>query len=220
MRQYRPARRPSTFTRQGCSSIEKPRRRYELKRRAASRDETRRRIVEAAVALHETLGPAHTSLSAVAERAGVQRATLYRHFPDENALLRACSGHHLAQHPPPDPAAWRLVPDPEARLRHGLGEAYAHYRRTEAMTALALRDAPLKPVLQEVAGPVLAHLRSLADALAEPWGATASDRRLRAALGHALDFTTWRSLARHQCLTDDEVIELMLGLVRAAANAP
>ena len=94
-------------------------RKYELKARAERQEETRRRIVEAAIDLHRTLGPAHTSFSAIAERAGVQRHTLYRHFPDERAMGLACSGLYSERNPLPDPAPWWQIEDPEARLRAG-----------------------------------------------------------------------------------------------------
>ena len=115
-------------------------RKYELRRRAERQEETRQRIVEATVALHETLGAARTTISDIAARAGVERATVYRHFPDERALLTACSGHYVARHPRPDPAPWIEIADPETRLRAALAEVYAYHRRTERMTDRAIRD--------------------------------------------------------------------------------
>src|SRR2546423_4242678 len=103
-------------------------RKYELKQRADSVSETRQRIVEATVELHTELGPARTTISAIAERAGVQRLTVYRHFPDERALFEACSGHWAAENPAPDPATWAAVDDPEERRRIALIEIYAFYR--------------------------------------------------------------------------------------------
>src|SRR5829696_1786436 len=104
---------------------------YRLKKRAADMAETRRRITEAAVDLHGSVGPARTTISGVAERAGVQRATLYRHFPDEDALFVACSSHWMAQHPLPDPAGWAAIEDPDERLRVALKELYEWYERGE-----------------------------------------------------------------------------------------
>src|SRR6478672_11922468 len=101
-----------------------------MRRRAESQRETRRRITESAVELHGTLGPAHTTMGAVAERAGVRRSTLYRHFPDEGALFDACSAHWAAANPPPDPGAWVAIEDPDERLRAGLEDLYAFWRRT------------------------------------------------------------------------------------------
>src|SRR5215210_5876346 len=119
------------------------RRKYTKRRRAQSEQETRQRITEAAVALHGTVGPARTTISAVAERAGVQRATVYRHFPDDESLFAACSGHFRAMNPSPDPVALREVSDPAARLRRALTDTYAYYGRTEAMAENVFRDAPL-----------------------------------------------------------------------------
>src|SRR5829696_6193269 len=113
---------------------------YRKKRRAELEAETRRRITESAVELHGTVGPSHTSMSAVAERAGVRRSTLYRHFPDEAALFEACSAHWAAGNPPPDISAWAAIEDPDERLRVALAEFYAYYRRTERMMANLVRD--------------------------------------------------------------------------------
>src|SRR4051794_10310118 len=128
------------------------RRPYRKKRRAELEEETRLRITESAVALHGSLGPARTSMSAVAERAGVPRSTLYRHFPDEEALFDACSTHWTAENPPPDVAGWGGIEDPDARLRAALEALYAYYRRTEAMTANLLRDLELPAVGSRMAG--------------------------------------------------------------------
>src|SRR5437868_11604638 len=105
-------------------------RKYELKSRAERMEETRRRIVEAAIELHRTKGPAQTTLSDVARLAGVQRHTLYRHFPDERAVGLACSGLYTERNPPPDAAAWGEIADPAERLRTGLDELYEYFERT------------------------------------------------------------------------------------------
>ncbi|MHB8606341.1 MAG: TetR/AcrR family transcriptional regulator [Thermoplasmatota archaeon] len=189
------------------------RRKYELKARAESQEETRRRIVEAAVALHEALGPAQTSISAIAERAGVQRLTVYRHFPSEVELLRACSGHYRALHPPPDPAAWKAIRDPEARLAAGLGALYRHYRETERLTANVLRDLEIHPILKETSEPRLRHQREARAILGEGWKGV----HARSAIGHAIQFRTWQSLAAEG--VDDEVaVDLMVRFVRAAVD--
>src|SRR5688572_3264532 len=116
-------------------------RKYEQRLRAERREETRQRIVEAAVALHEAVGGAGATISAIAERAGVERATVYRHFPDERSLFTACTRHYNAANPPPDPSPWHEIPAPETRLRVALAEIYAYYRRTERMAERAAEDA-------------------------------------------------------------------------------
>src|SRR6185503_20231999 len=118
-------------------------RKYTKRRRAESEQETRQRITEAAMNLHGSIGPARTTISAVADRAGVQRATVYRHFPDEESLFAACSGHYMALNPPPDPEAWAEETDHSARLRRALTETYSFFRRTEPMLSNVLRDAPV-----------------------------------------------------------------------------
>src|SRR5256884_4559434 len=113
---------------------------YRKRRRAESEAQTRLRITESTVALHGTLGPSRTSISAVAEHAGVRRSTLYRHFPDEAALFVACTGHWMEANPQPELTRWAAIADPDARLREGLAELYAYYRRTESMFVNVLRD--------------------------------------------------------------------------------
>ncbi len=192
-------------------------RRYELNNRARSQAETRQRIVEATVELHRTRGPAQTTISAIAQRAGVQRLTVYRHFPDERALFRACSGHWALMHPRPDPSAWLAVVDPAERLRLALHEIYAYYRATEQMTANVRRDLPRLPVLQEVAAPFAQHWENVRAALDRGWSVRGARRtRLRAATGHAMEFETWRSLTLSHGLTDTEATELMVRLALAA----
>src|SRR6476469_5872322 len=119
---------------------------YRMKARAQAQDATRLRITESAVALHGTLGPARTSMSAVAEHAGVRRSTLYRHFPNEAALFDACTAHWAAENPPPDLAAWSAIGEPAERLRRALEDLHAYYGRTEQMLDNLFRDEAVVPV--------------------------------------------------------------------------
>ena len=191
-------------------------RKYELRERARSQEETRRRIVHATVGLHGSVGPARTTISAIAERAGVQRLTVYRHFPDERSLYQACGGQWRADHPAPDPALWEAVAEPAERMRLALGQLYAHFRATEDMTANIRRDLPELPVLQEVIAPQVQCWASVRLVLEGGWKLRGRRRaRLRAVIGHAVEFETWRSLARTQGLGDDEAAELMVRLAGA-----
>ena len=191
-------------------------RKYELKERAEHVADTRRRIVEATVALHEQIGPARTTVSAIADRAGVQRLTVYRHFPDERALFEACSGHWSLQNPLPDPRDWAEIDDPEQRLRVALGDIYRFFRTTEGMTGNLLRDLPSSPVLQQVAEPFLDYWISARDVLEVGWEVRGRRRTLlRAAIGHAVSFETWRSLTGREALTDRDAAEVMVDLARA-----
>jgi AcrR family transcriptional regulator len=193
---------------------------YRMTRRAELEDATRLRITESTMALHEELGPARTSISAVAERAGVRRSTVYRHFPDEEALFAACSAHWRAANPPPDPRAWAAIEDPAARTRAALLELYAFYGRTQGMYAALLRDAPLLPVLDRLLGDFRAYLRGVQDALAAGRGLRGrAARSVRAALGHAVSFPTWQSLTQEQGLSDDDAVALMCLLVEGAARS-
>jgi AcrR family transcriptional regulator len=193
---------------------------YRMKRRAELEEQTRRRITESTVALHEELGPARTSISAVAERAGVRRSTVYRHFPDEEALFAACSSHWRASNPPPEPRAWAAVEDPAERLETALRELYAFYGRTEGMYTSLLRDEPLVPVVHQRLGDFYGYLRAIQDILMEGRRLRGrAARRTRAAIGHALAFPTWRSLNREQELADGEAVALMCVLVEGSAAA-
>ena len=191
---------------------------YTLGRRAASQAETRQRIVEAAVELHGTLGPAQTTISAIAERAAVQRLTVYRHFPDERSLLHACSSHARALMPAPDAEAWRAILDPERRLRTALGELYPYFRRAEPFWANVLRDADLSPIVKEMAAKRRwGYLAVARDTLVAGWRRPSA--RLTAALGHAVDFRAWESLARRQGLNDAQAADLMTTFVQCVRRS-
>ena len=193
-------------------------RKYEKKRRAELEEETRRRITESAMELHGTVGPAHTSISAVAERAGVRRSTVYRHFPDELALFTACSSHWAELNPLPDLASWESIRDPDERLRAALDELYAFYRRTEAMMDNLHRDEEI-PVVKQLFTPFRRYLAVARDVLVR--GRPERGRRRqesRAAIGHALAYPTWRSLTREQGLDDSRAAEMMCALVAAAGD--
>jgi AcrR family transcriptional regulator len=190
---------------------------YRKQRRAELEAKTRQRITESAVALHGTLGPSRTSMSAIAEHAGVRRSTLYRHFPDEVALFTACTSHWMAANPTPDIGAWAAIADPDERLSAALGELYAYYRRTEQMLDNLHRDAATMPTVSRFFGAYRDYLAAAEDTLMSGRRSRgATRRRVRAATGHALAFTTWRSLARERELDDGEAAELMCRLVAAA----
>jgi AcrR family transcriptional regulator len=194
---------------------------YRKKQRAQLEEQTRQRITESTVELHGTLGPAHTTISAVAERAGVRRSTVYRHFPDEAALFAACTAHWTARNPPPDLARWAVIDDPDQRLAHALAELYAYYRRTEQMLANLHRDEATMPNVKRLFAGFRDYLSAARDTLiiGRPTRGHAR-QRVRAAIGHTLAFTSWRSLTREQGLTDPQATELMCRLVTAAAHAP
>jgi AcrR family transcriptional regulator len=191
---------------------------YRMQRRAELEEATRRRITESAMELHGTLGPSRTSISAVAERAGVRRSTVYRHFPDEKALFAACSAHWRAVNPTPDLDRWGTIEDPDERLRMGLQDLYAFYRRNERMLDNLVRDEALMPTVRGTFKGFRAYLAGARDMLmACRRGRGRARQRQQAAIGHALAFPTWRSLAREQELDDAAAADLMCRLVAAAA---
>jgi AcrR family transcriptional regulator len=190
---------------------------YRMQRRASAQALTRLRITESAAELHGTLGPSRTSISAVAARAGVRRSTVYRHFSDEAALFDACSMHWNARNPPPDLAAWASIDDPDERLRIALGELHAFYRRTEQMFDNLFRDETTMPLVQERFAGFRGYLKAAQDTLMAGRGIRgARRRRTRAALGHAVAFSTWKSLVREQGLSDVEATTLLRALVAVA----
>jgi AcrR family transcriptional regulator len=194
------------------------RRPYRMTRRAELEDETHRRITESAVALHEELGPARTTISAVAERAGVRRSTVYRHFPTEEALFAACSSHWRAEHPPPDIDAWVALEAPAERTEAALRDLYGFYARTHGMYETLLRDEHVVPIVARLLGDFHGYLRASQNVLMAGRGLRGRGaRRTRAAIGHAISFPTWRSLTREQGLAEDDAVALMSRFVRDAA---
>jgi AcrR family transcriptional regulator len=194
-------------------------RKYELKKRAEQMGETHRRITEAAIDLHGTVGPSRTTLSAVAERAGVERRTLYRHFPSEADLFAACSTHYFAANPWPDLGSWRAIREPQERLERALDELYAYYERTEPMLSNVLRDAELVDFARDAVAPLHAYLDEAADLLLI--GRRARGRRrqlLKGALRHAVAFSTWHSLSTNGIGRSDAA-KLNTALVEAADAA-
>jgi AcrR family transcriptional regulator len=199
----------------------KTKRTYELKERAKKQEQTRRRIVEATVALHEEVGPARTTVAEIARRAGVQRLTVYTHFPDEHALFGACSGHFIAQNPPPDPRPWASVDDPRDRIRTALRETHAWFHRARPMLTNIERDVELLPALRDVVSagraPRDAAVREI---LSAGWNVRgARRRRLLAAIGLATSLGAWEQLTAEEELSAEEAVEVLARAVEAAAGS-
>jgi AcrR family transcriptional regulator len=192
-------------------------RKYELKKRADEMAETHLRITEAAIELHGTVGPSRTTMSAVAERAGVERRTLYRHFPSEADLFAACSTHYFTANPWPDLGSWRAIRDPQKRLERALDELYAYYERTEPMLGNVLRDAELVDFARDAVAPLHTYLDEAAEILTVGRPVRGRRRQLvRRALRHALAFPTWHSL-RTTGIGRADAAKLITALVEAAA---
>jgi AcrR family transcriptional regulator len=194
-----------------------PKRTYRKRRRAEREVQTRRRITQAAMKLHGTVGPARTTIKGIASEAGVQRATVYRHFPDLDSVFIACSTHWANLNPPPDPSAWRHIADPDIRLREALSELYAWYEWAEPMLSNVFRDAPSVPAMTQPVEDFQHHFQALHRALMS--GRTLSGRartRVSAVIAHALAFTTWHSLVHERELHPEEAVQLMSTLVAAA----
>ena len=186
-------------------------RRYRQSARAEKAAATRERIVEAAVGLHATVGPANTSLSAVAKRAGVSRPTLYAHFPDEASLFQACTMHWMSQDPPPDPAAWSTIDDPRERVATALKDLYSHYLRNERMLENVFRDMYLVESMRAFNVPLVE--RSFAQ-MTEVLSSAFDDEprlavRRKAMVSLAVAFHTWRVLVKERELSREDAAELM-----------
>jgi AcrR family transcriptional regulator len=192
-------------------------RRYELKQRAQRQADTRRRILEATVALHTERGLMATQMTDIAQRAGVDRVTVYRHFPDPASLFKACAAHYYSAHPPPDPTAWATIADPEARLRHGLGEVYAYWAANAAMAANVLRDVPVLGHLG-VGRRLLGLQRDATEVLASGWSADRQQPALAATIRVAVDFYTWQRLVGEQGLSQQAAVELAVSWTRCLAS--
>jgi AcrR family transcriptional regulator len=193
-------------------------RKYELKKRAEEMAETHLRITEAAIELHGTVGPSRTTMKAVAERAGVERRTLYRHFPTEADLFVACSTHYFTANPWPDPGSWRAIRDPRQRLEQALDELYAYYERTGPMFSNVLRDAELVDFARDAVAPLHTYLEQAAQILASGRPVRGRQRQLLGGvLRHALAFSTWHSLTTNG-VGHADAVKLIAELVDAAAT--
>jgi AcrR family transcriptional regulator len=191
-------------------------RRYELKKRAAAQAETRRRIVDATIELHRTVGPLAANISLIADRAGVSRVTVYRHFPDEVSLLTACTSDYNVAHPAPDPTPWMAIADPGLRLDTALTDLYAYYGANEPMLANGMDSYGAMPALQQALVPMFEGMRQLQQLLPTGWPVDGRPGTLlAAAVGHAIAFPTWRSLRHDEGLTNEQAVRLMVGLVMA-----
>lgn len=190
-----------------------PKRAYRQTKRAEAAAETRRRIVDSAVELHRTVGPRGTTVAEIARRAGVERVTVYKHFPDEAGLVMASQGAWLTAHPPPDAGQWAMILDPDARLRVALRELYLWYADTEAMTGNVMRDAPALPSFTAVLSLLREHIREGAEILAQ--SRIGDPVWTLATLNVVQSFDTWRVLVREQGLSLGQAVELSVGWVRS-----
>jgi AcrR family transcriptional regulator len=189
-----------------------------MRRRAELVDETRLRITEATIRLHTTVGPANTSIASIAEEAGVTRLTVYRHFPDQDALFAACFGHWTAQNPPPDASAWLTVGDLGDRARLALGQLYAWFREHSAELYPNYRDADLMPISTQRTRREN-HDRLAAALVAGIARDDEPGRRLRAVAGHVVSFWTWRSLMEDQGLDLETAVEIATAFLLGAVPA-
>ena len=193
---------------------------YRQTKRATATAETARRIVDAAIQLHTTVGPAGTTISAIARQAGVERLTVYRHFPGDEELFRACVEHGWERFPPPDHRAWAKTTDPEARLRTALGELYAYYGAVGDALTVIVRDFSRVPKLAALNAPYLERWEEMRDVLARGWNRRGRRRAaLLAAITHSLELSTWESLVRRQGLSAADAVDLLVGFVRCAGGS-
>jgi AcrR family transcriptional regulator len=183
-------------------------------------ERSRRRIAQAVYELHKTIGPAQTTVSAIASKAGVQRLTVYRHFPDELDLHRACLAHWSELHPWPDPSPWRAIADPRERLRTALREIYRFFAEVEPLFLLGSADMPRLPKLQEADAPLFEHWEQMRRVLLKGWRVRGHRRRrLATAIGVAIDFQIWYTLTRRGGASDEDAVELAVCQAECATRA-
>jgi AcrR family transcriptional regulator len=193
---------------------------YRMRARLEGIEETRQRIAAATFELHATIGPAKTTISAIADRAGVQRHTVYHHFPDLISLFQACTAHGIRVTKPPTAEGWRAIADPSARARHALGEVYPYYRQHARLIGNVVRDMPRIPGGIEGSREFLDIGESWFAALSEGWPASiAGTTAVEAALRHALDYGTWLSLTS-QGLSDDQASDAMGSFISLMGARP
>jgi AcrR family transcriptional regulator len=201
-----------------CSRKNEMSRKYELKTRAERKEATRKRIVEAAVELHEEIGPGRTSISAIAERAGVERLTVYRHFATEGEIFQACSARYDQLHPLPNGASWESITDPFDRLSQGLSELYSYFAETERMQSAVIRDAPSTPSMHEPFALYQQRFRAMLASLVGGFTAAGIPaERVQIPIRLAVDFQTWQIMMREQGMTLSAAVEYQVGIVRWAA---
>ncbi len=189
-------------------------RKYTKTRRAEQQAQTRARIVNATVTLHEELGPANTSIKAIAEKAGLQRLTVYRHFPDEESLFLACSTHWLTLNPPPDVAEWEKIKQADVRSFEALLAFYQYYRSTGKLLQKVYRDIEQVPAVRNVMVDFEAYIDTVRDGLLALWKLKGKRKQqLSITLRHALRFSTWQSLEREN-LKDKQIADLLMGWIR------
>lgn len=193
-------------------------RRYQLRRRAERQEETRRAIVQATGELHRAVGPARTTIKAIAETAGVERETVYRHFPDMASLVQACGARFVELVAPPDPGALAGIGDPVQRLRAGLAHVYAYYARAGAGLERVLRDREVMPAEIGLGAPVIARIAEVRSFLLAAWPPPTRTALLEPVIGHALDFWTWRSLVQRQGVGEEQAVDLMAALVELSSR--
>jgi AcrR family transcriptional regulator len=188
-----------------------------MTRRLEHVDSTRDRIVDAALELHRLAGPANTTISAIADRAGVERQTVYRHFPDLVTLFQACTEHGMRTTGLPLPDDWALVADPLDRLRSALTAIYDYWRRNERLVGNILRDMPVSPELVTGSRAYQDHLGLIWHSVLAPWLANGPGfGRARALAATALEFGTWQALTQRYGLSAEDAVDAMVGAVETA----
>lgn len=190
---------------------------YKMRERAKSQEETRQRIVEATMKLHEEVGPRATTISAIAEKAGVQRLTVYRHFPDETAVFQACTSHWLSLNPPPNPVEWSGEADPREKARKALAAFYRYYKATRRMWTVSFRDVADVPALQEPMAEFAGFVASVAEDIAASFGSD-PDGQTTATLKHAFIFPTWSNLDELG-LDDHQKVEIVIAWLSGVLKA-
>src|SRR6267378_632646 len=108
---------------------------YRMTRRAAASAETRRRIVDAAIALHAEKGVLGATWPDIAKRADVALGTVYRYFPSLDQLVPACTSENAVRMRPPGVTVLEGLTRPEERIGRFVQELFAFYGRSAPWAA-------------------------------------------------------------------------------------
>jgi AcrR family transcriptional regulator len=187
---------------------------YNRHRRDVAMLDTRRRIIEAVVALHAERGAARTSYALIAQRADVAVPTVYKHFPDLTALFEGCVGHVASRAPPLDIGPLASLPDTPARLAALVHMLFRRHRFLAPWLRLGLHEAQIIPELRPHMTAMAAHQQAAISAALAPSFGAAPPPVLVALVDTLLGFASWERLT-DDGLGDDDAADAVIDAARA-----
>jgi AcrR family transcriptional regulator len=168
-------------------------RKYTMDKRRAAVEATRRRILEATLALHAQKGIFGTSWQDIARRADVSVGTVYKHFPSLEELIPACGELVFAITRPPSlddaPEIFAGAGSIEERLERLVSELFDFYERGAPYIETDFQERRL-PAVAEWEAYMRATIAGLVREALDPAG---PDERAVQAMSALLDFSTYKS---------------------------